>query len=79
MALRTVRLVAGREGTPVIYTIRAYWPNCTMDPYVKRVAHLAEAVDEVIRLAQTGKHTTISCVVDALEVLRMWGQLEGLQ
>jgi hypothetical protein len=63
---------------PCVYTIRAYWPNATCEPHITYAAHLADALNEVIRLARSGQHTTIRCTIDDLVVLTMWGQLEGL-
>jgi hypothetical protein len=64
--------------SPCVYTIRAYWPNVTYEPSVTYAANLADAIDMVIRLARSGKHTTIRCTIDDLVVFTMWGQLEGL-
>jgi hypothetical protein len=63
---------------PCVYTIRAYWPNAAWEPHIAYAAHLADALNEVIRLARGGKHTTIKCTVDSTVVITMWGQLEGL-
>jgi len=59
----------------MIYTIRAAWPNAAADPYVMHVPHVAEGLDCALRLAATGKHTTISVLTpDGLELIRLWGQ-----
>lgn len=64
------------------YKITAYWPNSRIDPLVKRVAHLAEALDVALDLMAGKQHTTITVSVttpDLLELARLWGQppLEG--
>lgn len=64
----------------MIYTVRAYWPNVTIDPVTHRCAHFADAFDLALSLMATCKHTTISISTpEALELVRLWGQppLEG--
>jgi hypothetical protein len=61
------------------YKIEAYWPDARSAPEVRYTAHLADALDRAIQLAYSGKHTTIRVITpDALEVIKMWGQLDGL-
>lgn len=57
-----------------MYTGRAYWPNCTMDPETKRFAHLADAINWVFEQMAGHDHTTIEVTADALSLIRVWGQ-----
>ena len=59
----------------MIYKITAYWPNSRTDPLVKRVAHLAEALDVALDLMAGKQYMTISVTTpDGLELIRLWGQ-----
>jgi hypothetical protein len=70
------RLHAPWEGEAlVIYTIEAYWPNATTEPYRQHSSHLADALEQALKLMHTGKHTTITVrTPDCLELIRLWGQ-----
>ena len=57
------------------YTIRAWWPNSTVDPETKYTAHLADALDWALALMRSHKHTTIHVTTpDRLELVKLWGQ-----
>jgi hypothetical protein len=58
-----------------IYTLEAYWPNVVMEPHRQRSAHLADALEQALKLMHTGKHTIITVSTpDRLELIRLWGQ-----
>jgi hypothetical protein len=59
----------------VIYTIEAYYPNAAVDPLRSHSGHLADALEQALKLMYTHKHTTITVrTPDALELIRLWGQ-----
>lgn len=59
------------------YTVTAWWPNSTEEPYTRYVAHKADALDMCLRLVRLNRHTTISCVTDdAMELFRFWGMVK---
>lgn len=59
----------------MIYFLKAYYPNTTTEPYTKRYAHLAEAINDSLTLMYSQKHTTIQVTtLDYLELIRLWGQ-----
>jgi hypothetical protein len=64
-----------QDGGAVIYTIRAWRPNATMEPLTLYRAHLANALDEALTLHASHLYTTISVTTpDSLELIKLWGQ-----
>lgn len=64
---------------PALYRIQAWYPNVIEPPLTQYAAHYANALQEAIRLAFTKTYMTISVQTpDCLEVIKLWGQLEGL-
>lgn len=68
----------GEDINPALYRIEAYWPNSTFAPKVEYAPTFANSLDKALILAMSKQHTTITVRIDALEVIRLWGQLTGL-
>lgn len=58
----------------MIYKIKAYWPDSRSEPATHYAAHFADALEQALGLMRTHRHTTILVLIDALELVRLWGQ-----
>lgn len=64
---------------PALYRIQAWYPNSITPPDTDYRAHYADALALALELAFSKRHTTITVQTpDCLEVIRLWGQLEGM-
>lgn len=65
---------------PALYRVQAWYPNVIVEPRIEYCARYADALSLALRWAFQKQYTTISVQTpDCLEVIKLWGQLEGLQ
>ena len=61
------------------YKIQAFYPDSRLSPEVSYAARWADALNDAVAIAKTGKHTTIRVLTpDIMEVIKLWGQLDGM-